>query len=112
MSKAKVKKYKQYSITPVPKLPEGQRLRESFYDKILEDIESNETGRIFKVEIPDKSYKSIYASFDIRILKHGLHMRIRIANKTLYIEKLTQEEYDKYLEDRKLRGKRRPKEKA
>jgi len=100
MSKVKQtkEKLKEFNITPVDELPIPDRLRTSFYDTILDEINRDKSNKkFFRVEIPNKTFKGIYAPISTRLEKHGYLMRVRVAKQKLYIEKLTQEEYNRYL---------------
>jgi hypothetical protein len=109
--KQKSEKLKEFSITPVDELPKADRLKPSFYDTILDEVIKDKTRKFFRIEIPNKTFKAIYAPLNVRIEKHGYQMRIRVAKQKLYIEKLTQEEHNKYLKDLEDRRQERERKK-
>ena len=78
---------KPYKLTPVSELPPSKRLKHSIYDDILNDAVAS-PERLMKVEIPGKTAKSMYTSFKNRIKKRNLPIKIRVRDKTLYLEKI------------------------
>lgn len=75
-------------VTPVKELPEAKRLRHSpLYDGIVDRVMSDTSKKVFKIEVPNMSFKSIYAPLDSRIKKRKLPLKIKIRNKILYLEK-------------------------
>jgi hypothetical protein len=78
---------KPYKLTPVKELPPSKRLKHSLYDDILNTAVAS-PEKIMKVEITDKTAKSMYTSFKNRIKKRNLPIRIRVRDKALYLEKI------------------------
>ena len=109
MSKRELKRTmpKDFTVTPVDELPTPDRLRTSFYDQILDQINLDRSDkRFFRVEVPNKTFKSLYAPILTRIQKRGFPMRVRVSKQKLYVQKLTDEEFTKYLkslEDRRTK---------
>jgi len=103
---SKVKQEKEYSIKPIKELPPGQRLKESFYDKILDECMANETNKIFEIEVKGKQWKSVYSPLDVRIMKKHYPMRIFVRTKEgkLYLKKY--DSFEDMLKDRKVHRKK------
>ena len=95
---------REFSITPVSELPLGLRLKPSFYDTILDSVMNDETSKIFKIEVPNKTYKNIYSPIDIRIQKRKLPLKIHVRNKTIYLEKFNS--FDDVMKLRKVHKKK------
>jgi hypothetical protein len=77
---------KPYRLTPVKELPPSKRLKHSLYDDILDDAVAS-PERLMKVEVSDKTAKSMYTSFKNRIRNRNLPIKIRVRDKVLYLEK-------------------------
>jgi hypothetical protein len=96
---------KEFSIKPVKELPPGQRLKESFYDKILDECMSNTSSNIFEISVKGKQWKSMYAPLDTRIMKKHYPMRIFVRTKEgkLFLKKY--DTFEDMLKDRKIHKK-------
>jgi hypothetical protein len=96
-----VKEDKQFTVKAVKELPPGQRLKESFYDRILDSCMANKESRIFEIEVKGKNWKSLYAPIDVRILKKRYPLRIfvRTALGKLYLKKY--DSFEDMLKERK-----------
>jgi hypothetical protein len=96
---------REYSIKPVKELPPGQRLKESFYDKILDECMSK-PGNIFEISVKGKQWKSIYAPLDVRIMKKKYPLKIFVRTKEgkLFLKKY--DTFEDMLKDRKTHKKR------
>jgi hypothetical protein len=80
-------------VTVVKEIPKGKRLvKDSKYQRILDHIGAS-NDRMFKVDIPGKTYKGVYSSFDFRVKKHNndpnrnYDLALHVRDKTLYITK-------------------------
>jgi hypothetical protein len=96
---------KEFSIKPVKELPPGQRLKESFYDKILDECMSNTSSNIFEISVKGKQWKSIYAPLDVRIMKKKYPLKIFVRTKEgkLFLKKY--DTFEDMLKDRKTHKK-------
>jgi hypothetical protein len=96
---------KQYILKPTT-IPTGLRLRESFYDKILDDAMSDKEHNEFEVSVRDKDWKAIYAPLDCRIMKkkYPLKLVVRTQEGKLYLRKYP--DFESMLKDRKTHHKR------
>jgi len=97
---------REYSIKPVKELPPGQRLKESFYDKILDECMSNTSSNIFEISVKGKQWKSVYAPLDTRILKRHYPLRIFVRTKEgkLYLKKYNS--FEDMIKERKIHKKK------
>jgi hypothetical protein len=91
---------KQYILKPTT-IPIGLRLRESFYDKILDDAMSDTEHNEFEVSVKGKDWKSTYAPLDCRIMKKHYPLRIVVRTREgkLYLRKYP--DFESMLKDRK-----------
>ena len=104
MSKVKQKREeqeKEFSIKPIESIPPGLRLKESFYDRILDECMANTSSNIFEISVPGKKWKSIYAPLDVRIMKKKYPLKIFVRTKEgkLYLKKYNS--FDEMLKERK-----------
>jgi hypothetical protein len=80
-------------VTVVKEIPKGKRLvKDSKYQRILDHIGASSDTK-FKIDIPGKTYKGVYSSFDFRVKKHNndpsrnYDLALHVANRVLYISK-------------------------
>jgi hypothetical protein len=101
----KTKEEKQYSIKPVESIPPGLRLKESFYDRILDECMANTSSNIFEISVKGKNWKSVYAPIDVRIMKKRYPLRLVVRTKEgkLYLKKY--DTFEDMLKDRKTHKK-------
>ena len=75
-------------VTPLKELPESIRTRYSpIYDGIMDYSMNHESENIFKIEIPDRNYKTITSGLNSRIRKRKLPFVIKHRNKIVYLVK-------------------------
>jgi hypothetical protein len=79
-------------ITAIETLPAPQRMaKDSIYDKIFDIVASSD--KLFQIEVPNKTMKSLYSPFDFRLKKFNktperqFNIEIRVRNKVLYLVK-------------------------
>ena len=106
---SKVKQEKEFTVKAVKELPPGMRLKESFYDQILDSCMNDKANKIFEIEVKGKLWKSIYAPLDVRIRKKEYPLKIFVRTK---LGKLYLQKYDTYEEVKKLRKTHKKKSKA
>jgi hypothetical protein len=97
---------KEFTVKAVKELPPGQRLKESFYDKILDECMANKSSNIFEISVKGKKWKSIYAPLDVRIMKKKYPLKIFVRTKE---DKLFLKKYDSFedmLKERKIHKKK------
>jgi hypothetical protein len=97
MSKEKAKQRKQRVfkvedidsfVTSVKEIPKSEKLRHSIlYDGIIDRILADKSKGSFKIEVPDMTFKQLYAPMDSRIQKRKAPLKIIISNKILYLKK-------------------------
>ena len=100
MSKLEKSKRKQIvaKATPVKEIPQGRKLAKiPEYDAVFKQIiESPE--KMFKVEVEEKTVKSMYAPFSFRVKSYNkksdrkFNVALRVRNKEVYIVKLEKKE--------------------
>jgi len=92
---------KQYTIKPIT-IPPGLRLKESFYDKILDDCMADTEHTEFEISVTNKDWKSIYAPLDGRIMKKHYPLKIVVRTKEgrLYLRKYAT--FEDMMKDRKI----------
>jgi hypothetical protein len=80
-------------VTAIENLPAPTRMpRISLYDTIFQKVVSS-NGEIFKIEVPNKTMKSLYSPFDFRLKKFNktperqFNIEIKVRNKMLYLVK-------------------------
>ena len=80
-------------VTAIETLPAPKRmLRDSLYDKIFDKVVAS-SDKLFKIEVPNKTMKSLYSPFDFRLKKFNktperqFNIEIRVRNKVLYLVK-------------------------
>ena len=100
------KEDKEFSIKPIKELPPGQRLKESFYDRILDGCMADEKNEIFEIEVKGKNWKSIYAPLDVRIMLKKYPLKIFVRTKTgkLFLKKY--DSFEDMLKERKIHKKK------
>jgi hypothetical protein len=76
-------------------------LKESFYDKILDDCMADTEHTEFEIEVKGKSWKNAYAPIDCRIMKkkYPLKLIVRTQEGKLYLRKYPS--FEDMLKDRK-----------
>jgi hypothetical protein len=96
------KQEKEFTIKAVKELPPGLRLKESFYDKILDGCMADKTNKIFEIEVKGKHWKSIYAPLDVRIMKKKYPLKIFVRTQTgkLFLKKY--DSFEDMLKERKV----------
>jgi hypothetical protein len=80
-------------VTAIDELPAPKRNgKDSIYDKIFSKVVASE-DKLFKIEVPNKTMKSLYSPFDFRLKKYNktperqFNIEIKVRNKTLYLVK-------------------------
>jgi hypothetical protein len=80
-------------VTAIENLPEPKRMaKDSLYDKIFAKVVAS-NDKLFKIEVPNKTMKSLYSPFDFRLKKFNkqperqFNIEIRVRNKVLYLVK-------------------------
>lgn len=103
---SKVKQEKEFTVKAVKELPPGMRLKESFYDQILDSCMNDKSNKIFEIEVKGKKWKSIYAPLDVRIMKKKYPLKIFVRTKEdkLYLKKY--DSFDDMLKERKIHKKK------
>lgn len=103
---SKVKQEKEFTVKAVKELPPGMRLKESFYDQILDSCMNDKANKIFEISVTGKKWKSIYAPLDVRIMKKKYPLKIFVRTKEdkLYLKKY--DSFDDMLKERKIHKKK------
>lgn len=80
-------------VTAIEALPAPKRrAKDSLHDKIFAKVVASD-GKLFKIEVPNKTMKPPYSPFDFRLKKFNknperqFNIEIRVRNKVLYLEK-------------------------
>jgi hypothetical protein len=80
-------------VTAIENLPAPKRMaKDSLYEKIFDKVVAS-SDKLFKIEIPNKTMKSLYSPFDFRLKKFNksperqFNIEIRVRNKVLYLVK-------------------------